>query len=215
EWLDAEKLTDLEIAGASDKTAAPTSGSQAMDVLPTPVATPAAAAVAASEVDEPELEDTEESERSFIAKNADVKTSILVQKSYAKRSVAVGNTSDEPVSYLRQRAGMVADQPREAVQQQSAPAMDRRQLLDVAAKLLTRINTLYLQKLKEESSNAAVHDHDASAGEEEDDDLAELENELSAMGLDDTPEKEEVASSQQQIMDRLAKLSLAPSQVNA
>ncbi|KAJ1932416.1 hypothetical protein FBU59_006377, partial [Linderina macrospora] len=72
EWLDAEKLTDLEIAGTSDKTAAAaptTSVSKTMDTLPTPVSTPAA--VAASEVDEPELEDTEESERSFIAKNAD------------------------------------------------------------------------------------------------------------------------------------------------
>ncbi|KAJ1950403.1 hypothetical protein FBU59_000698, partial [Linderina macrospora] len=158
------------------------------------------------------------SERSFIAKNADVKTSILVQKSYAKRSVAVGNTSDEPVSYLRQRAGMVAAQQQPQQPAAAAPVLDRRQLLDVAAKLLTRINTLYLQKLKEENSKAAVHDHDASADdeEEEDDDLADLENELSAMGLnDDAPEKEEVASGQQQIMDRLAKLSLAPSQVNA
>ncbi|KAJ1958053.1 hypothetical protein GGI12_004838 [Dipsacomyces acuminosporus] len=230
EWLDAEKLTESEVAGTSPVAAVGSRNSKtspsSAELLPTPAASPAA------HIDEPELEDAEESEETYSANHPAVKKSVLVQKSRTKmRAVKQQSLSasqhDEPVSYLRQRT--------ELVSQKTAPApptakegansnSERQQLLHVAAQLLVRINMLYIKKLREQNkpaaATAAVDDNSSSGEDNFDEELNALENELDALNLNS--QNEEVSEStapssgqdvdkQQQMIDRLAKLSLSSS----
>ncbi|KAJ2736890.1 hypothetical protein IW152_000401 [Coemansia sp. BCRC 34962] len=240
EWLDSEKLTETEVAGGARSigdAVVPTPSAPPMPTVtltavpPTPEATPMVVTVAADE-EEPELEDTERGDH-YSMRHPAVKNSILVQRSSGSRSLAhtsvasrslarpsvaiasgsnSDSVSDEPVSYLRKRSGLLHAEKQPAVKaaaktEEAASvdsAEDRQQLLRVAVQLLARINTLYARKMEEQKkqSNAAHDGNEDSSGsnddgegngsescpeEEEEEavasDIDELERELDAMNL--------------------------------
>ncbi|KAJ2853188.1 hypothetical protein GGI22_004964, partial [Coemansia erecta] len=235
EWLDAEKLTESEVAGMG------ASSAKKVDVTIT--------------AEEPEVEDaTESSDKAFSTSNSVVKKSILVQRSFVKRagvpSVSVdGDTAngavDEPVSYLHRRSELLAaakpasqvDDKQEDDEQQPAVASgDSSELVNAAVQLLVRINTLYLRKVEEQrravAEAAAARDAKDSASsdekekgeeEEEDDDvpciekegeddsseLDDLERELNSMSLASCENPVAKEQEQQDMIDRLAKLGLS------
>ncbi|KAJ2852191.1 hypothetical protein J3B02_003496, partial [Coemansia erecta] len=143
EWLDAEKLTENEVAGGIS-TDAPASG----EALPTPASTPAVS----TSVDEPEVEDVDRSEDAYQMSHPSVKSSVLVQRSFAKQPEVDGDrvSSDEPVSYMRQRreiyaarsAAVATDDHTHDDGIKPSEEADRSELVHVAVQLLARINTL-------------------------------------------------------------------------
>ncbi|KAJ1848773.1 hypothetical protein LPJ70_000852 [Coemansia sp. RSA 2708] len=175
EWLDAEKLTDAELTGTTSRS------------LP----------IAA--VEEPELEDADASD----ATRTVVRRSVAVQKSFAKRAVAEGASADEPVSYLRRRSQILAEQQQAPPPQEpSATAGDsdesRKELANIAVQLLVRINSLYLRKTQEHKAEEAG-------------DLDDLERELNAMSLGAEAAAEQTMgdAQSQQMASRLAKLGVS------
>ncbi|KAJ1801517.1 hypothetical protein LPJ75_006426 [Coemansia sp. RSA 2598] len=238
EWLDAEKLTDNEVAGGAS-TDAPASG----DVLPTPASTPAVS----TSVGEPEVEDIDRSEDAYQMSHPAVKNSVLVQRSFAKQPEVDGEkaSSDEPVSYMRRRRELLAsksaavatdehthddDDDDDSCSKLSEEA-NRSELVHVAVQLLARINTLYLRKVEaqqqqhqqQQISGKTESASDPDASDNDDADLDELERELNAMSLaGDMSTKAPVADSEsagnskpeadnQDIIDRMAKLGLSSS----
>ncbi|KAJ2116857.1 hypothetical protein IW146_001222 [Coemansia sp. RSA 922] len=222
-------------------------------VPPTPEPTPLMASAADEE--EPELEDAERGDH-YSMRHPAVKNSILVQRSAASRSLArpsvasrslarpsvstvsgsnSDSVSDEPVSYLRKRSGLLhaEKQPIASAAKTLAPAVakmegvntpeDKQQLLRVAVQLLARINTLYARKMEEQKKQSAIaHDDDdsdsdedevdsesCSEDEEEASDIDELERELDAMNLSSAAAAVSETDKQQEMIDRLAKLGLS------
>ncbi|KAJ1890238.1 hypothetical protein LPJ71_007987, partial [Coemansia sp. S17] len=225
-------------------------------VPPTPEPTPLMASAADEE--EPELEDAERGDH-YSMRHPAVKNSILVQRSVASRSLArpsvasrslarpsvstvsgsnSDSVSDEPVSYLRKRSGLLhaEKQPIASAAKTIAPAVakmegvntpeDKQQLLRVAVQLLARINTLYARKMEEQKKQSAIaHDDDdsdscsdededhsesCSEDEEEASDIDELERELDAMNLSSAAAAAvSETDKQQEMIDRLAKLGLS------
>ncbi|KAJ1742120.1 hypothetical protein LPJ78_002838 [Coemansia sp. RSA 989] len=172
DWLDAEKLTDAEVADTARSISR---------------------SVPVTAVEEPEVEKSS-IEAASMASNPTVRRSVAVQKSFAKR--AVGDAvapPDEPVSYLRRRSQIAAEQ------QPHKPddAQHRKELANVAVQLLVRINKLYLQKAQEESSKPPESD------------LDDLERELNAMSLETRQVPESLDAQSRQAADRLAKLGLS------
>ncbi|KAJ2587708.1 hypothetical protein H4R99_008053, partial [Coemansia sp. RSA 1722] len=238
EWLDAEKLTDNEVAGGASAEA-PTS----TEALPTPASTPAAS----TGVEEPEVEDLDHNEDAYQMRHPAVKSSVLVQRSFAKQPDVDGDkvSSDEPVSYMRQRRALLAKSAAVATDEhthdddnskKSTEEADRNELVRVAVQLLARINTLYHRKIEAQQQEQeqqvqqqqqiidkkaeSVDDSDISGSD--DADLDELERELNAMNLasevsakapadvDSTDERRPEADNQD-IIDRMAKLGLSSS----
>ncbi|KAJ2655120.1 hypothetical protein IWW48_005701 [Coemansia sp. RSA 1200] len=221
EWLDAEKLTESEVAGMD-----PSFSAKKADVSIT--------------VEEPEIEDaTETSDKAFSTSNSVVKRSILVQKAFVKRADVIDNGStdavDEPVSYLRRRSELLAtaksgasgDIAQEDTSQKQQPtenaSSSNAELVSAAVQLLVRINTLYLRKAEEQRhAAAAVIDANNSSSEEEgasstekdyadeSDELDDLERELNSMSLTGCGKPAEDKQQQQDMIDRLAKLGLSP-----
>ncbi|KAJ2636593.1 hypothetical protein GGF44_003101, partial [Coemansia sp. RSA 1694] len=195
EWLDSERLTETEVAGgtrslapAAAPSAPPLPAVTLTAAPPTPEPTPLLASVD-DDVAAPELEDAERDDH-YSMKHPAVKNSILVQRSFATRSLArpsaataIGSNSDsvgdEPVSYLRKRSGMLqaanarpAAAAAAAVKADAAhadSAEDRQQLLRVAVQLLARINTLYARKVEEQKAHAASHDSGGDGSASDDD----------------------------------------------
>ncbi|KAJ2441609.1 hypothetical protein GGF42_007237 [Coemansia sp. RSA 2424] len=194
EWLDSERLTETEVAGgtrslapAATPSAPPLPAVTLTAAPPTPEPTPLLASVD-DDVAAPELEDAERDDH-YSMKHPAVKNSILVQRSFATRSLArpsaataSGSNSDsvgdEPVSYLRKRSGMLQAanaRPAAAVASVKADvahvdsAEDRQQLLRVAVQLLARINTLYARKVEEQKAHAASHDSGGDGSASDDD----------------------------------------------
>ncbi|KAJ2501866.1 hypothetical protein GGI11_007763 [Coemansia sp. RSA 2049] len=222
EWLDAEKLTESEVAGID-----PSFSTNKADVSIT--------------VEEPEIEDaTETSDKAFSTSNSVVKRSILVQKAFVKRPDVIDSGSagatDEPVSYLRRRSELLATAKSGASgdvvpdatnqQQQQQPTEDapsnNADLVSAAVQLLVRINTLYLRKAEEQrhaaaaaidASNSSAEEEDDSSTErdyaDESDELDDLERELNSMSLTGCDKPAEDKLQQQDMIDRLAKLGLA------
>ncbi|KAJ2136009.1 hypothetical protein GGH17_002133 [Coemansia sp. RSA 788] len=192
EWLNTEKLTDAELTGAT--------------------ATTSRSIVPVVAVEEPELEEAEGAEAASMASNPTVRRSIAVQKSFAKRAVsdAPPRSTDEPVSYLRRRSQVMAEQPEpeskaEPTSEPEKDGADRKELAQVAVQLLVRINAMYLQKMQEQK-------REAEAANELDD----LERELSAMGLEEHASESQSADAQtQEMADRLAKLGLSQTKSRA
>ncbi|KAJ2848903.1 hypothetical protein IWW36_003007 [Coemansia brasiliensis] len=178
DWLDAEKLTDAEVADTTRSISR---------------------SVPVTAVEEPEVEEKSSSEAASMASNPTVRHSIAVQKSFAKRAVAdAAAPPDEPVSYLRRRSQILAEQ-----QQAAKPdAQNRKDLANVAVQLLVRINTLYLRKVQEEQRSSKAPDES---------DLDDLERELNAMSLESraAPEAKSLDAQSRQVADRLAKLGLS------
>ncbi|KAJ1664419.1 hypothetical protein EV178_004128 [Coemansia sp. RSA 1646] len=224
EWLDAEKLTESEVAGMGVSS----STDKKVEVTLT--------------VEEPEVEDaTENSDKAYSTSNSVVKKSILVQKSFVKRAAAPeasvegasNGTADEPVSYLRRRSELLAatkpassdktqgdaKQAEEEAQPAEDASGDNSEFVNAAVQLLVRINTLYLRKVEEQrravalAAEAEEEDAGSSSDEEEgvcDDssELDDLERELNSMSLANC-EKPVEEQEQQDMIDRLAKLGLS------
>ncbi|KAJ2078670.1 hypothetical protein H4R24_004325 [Coemansia sp. RSA 988] len=183
EWLDAEKLSDLEVAGTRS------------------LVTDAA--------DAPELDDTDSN--ADITRSA-VRHAVAVQRAASLASAAPQPSTNEPVSYLRRRSelvtqGALAAEP-EAVEA-APPAADRKELTDMALRLLLHINELYLRNARKETSaceNVVSPEQSGAA------DVDGLERELNAMSLNANPRPvstSDDSGSQRQMLDRLAKLGLS------
>ncbi|KAJ1734655.1 hypothetical protein LPJ61_000960 [Coemansia biformis] len=188
EWLEAEKLTDVEVAGTRGL---------------------------APSVEEPELEDDcEKPDAPVVRRSVVVQRSFAKRPQSAKSAAAA--TRDEPVSYLRQRSQLVAqsasdDESAASTGTDSAKAAraDRKELAQAAIQLLVRINVLYLRKAEEERRAAAVAATAAGCGTEDGADLDDLERELGAMGLEDSEPAPAPAAANQQMLDRLSRLGLS------
>ncbi|KAJ2009088.1 hypothetical protein GGI04_000732 [Coemansia thaxteri] len=252
EWLDAERLTETEVGGSAvavvaTATATATrkvgvAGDESISsstVLATPEPTPLLGSMDGSndgggdddddkEAEEPEIEDVDRGDY-YSMRHPAVKNSVLVQRSFVKRSVARPSAattssvteaagSDEPVSYLRRRSELLStdkQQPTAAKPMAAATVAagkeERQELLRVAVQFLARINTLYSRKAQEQQQQqeqqrgAAVgkddsDDSDASNGS----DIDELERELDAMNLAVAESSND--TKQQEMVDRLARL---------
>ncbi|KAJ2809091.1 hypothetical protein H4R20_000395 [Coemansia guatemalensis] len=183
EWLDAEKLSSLEVAGTR---------SLASDVA-----------------DAPELDDTDAN--ADVTRSA-VRHAVAVQRAASLTSAAAQPSANEPVSYLRRRSELVTQgalsEPETA--EAAPPAVDRKELTDMALRLLMRINELYLRNVHKETPSENVESPEQSATT----DVDGLERELNAMSLNADPRpvsSSDDSGSQRQMLDRLAKLGL-PSQ---
>ncbi|KAJ2709274.1 hypothetical protein H4R19_004336, partial [Coemansia spiralis] len=191
EWLDSEKLTDVEVAGARS--------------------------LAAAVADEPELEDDcDKPDAPVVKRSVMVQRSLAKcpQPAAAASTVAC----DEPVSYLRQRSQLVAQRATAAATDDDEAASDntvddpaaradRSELATAAIQLLVRINVLYLRKVEEERrAAAAAASAAAGCGSEEGAEIDVLERELGAMGLGDSAPS---PPANEQMLDRLSKLGLS------
>ncbi|KAJ1721549.1 hypothetical protein LPJ53_003925, partial [Coemansia erecta] len=234
EWLDAEKLTESEVSGGLAASA--TKDTKSEEPMLTPAATPATTVATEGDEAEPELEDEERSADAYQMRHPAVKSSVLVQRSFAKQPAVDGAqmSSDEPVSYMRQRRALLAKSQAKAsvatdehtseglaAGEESAEEMDRQELVQVAVQLLARINSLYMRKLEAQQqqqpldasslSSSSDHAGDADVSDEQDgDDLDDLERELNAMSLAGSEaQKDSADAASQDIVDRMAKLGLA------
>ncbi|KAJ2557147.1 hypothetical protein EV175_001518 [Coemansia sp. RSA 1933] len=217
EWLDAEKLTESEVAGMGASSAKKALGEEeGGEVTLT--------------VEEPEVEDaTETSDKAYSTSNSVVKKSILVQRSFVKRAVvpeaavegASSGSADEPVSYLRRRSELLAatkpaaaasaSKPDDGVKEESsaeAPG-DNSEFVNAAVQLLVRINTLYLRKVEEQRRAVA----DAAAARDDDDNDDEDSGSCGSSQDDESStEKDEDDSSELDDLEReLNSMSLASS----
>ncbi|KAJ2787771.1 hypothetical protein GGI15_000472 [Coemansia interrupta] len=233
EWLDAEKLTEGEVSGRLAATATMEAKEEEESML-TPAATPST--TVAAEGNEPELEDEERSADAYQMRHPAVKSSVLVQRSFAKQPAVDGAqlSSDEPVSYMRQRRALLAKSPAKAsvatdehtseglvAGEEGSEEMDRKELVQVAVQLLARINSLYMRKFETQqqqpldatsSSASSERGGDADVSDVQDgDELDDLERELNAMNLAGSSEapKDAADATSQDIADRMAKLGLA------
>ncbi|KAJ2161407.1 hypothetical protein GGF46_001502 [Coemansia sp. RSA 552] len=189
EWLDAERLTDGEVAGT--RSLAPT-----------------------STVDVPEVEETEAAMATPIVRRSLMVQRACVQKPSCSGPASTPGSADEPVSYLRRRSQLLAEKEAAAStagdevdnRKPATGTDDSRQLAEVAVRLLARINALYLRKLELEKSEAAQKSSSDQAPQV-DSDLDDLERELSAMSLQGDANAQPQAKTA--MADRLARLGPA------
>ncbi|KAJ2612596.1 hypothetical protein H4S08_002631 [Coemansia sp. RSA 1365] len=183
EWLDSEKISDLEVAG-----------SRAL----------------VSDTDVPELDDTDAN--ADITRSA-VRHAISVQRAASLASVVTQPSANEPVSYLRRRSELVTQGTlTESEAAKSTPlAADRKELTAMALRLLLRINEMYLRNANKEvpvGQNVESSEQSVTA----DVDVLERELNAMSINANPRPASaSEDAGSQRQMLDRLAKLGL-PSQ---